>query len=69
LYKEGGEAQALPVSNQDGYTDEIQYFVDCASMGLQPVRCPARESAAAVKLTKLMVEARNRKGEKLACRL
>ncbi len=67
LYKESGEAVVLPVAKKDGYQAEIEYFVDCVKRNRQPEICPAAESSMAVKLTKLMVEARKRKGESLAC--
>jgi predicted dehydrogenase len=68
LYKADGEAVTLPVANKDGYQAEIEYFVDSVKANRQPEICPAAESALAVKLTKLMVEARKLKGEKVACR-
>ena len=67
LYKADGEAVTLPVANKDGYQAEIEYFVDSVRANRQPEICPSAESALAVKLTKLMVEARKLKGEKVAC--
>ena len=69
LYSAAGEEQKLPVADKDGYQAEIEYFIDCARAGRQPEVCPPRESAASVKLTNLMVEARLRRGEKIACKL
>jgi predicted dehydrogenase len=51
----------------DAYAAEIQYFTDCCRAGRQPERCPPRESADAVKLMRLLLEARKRNGEKLPC--
>ena len=67
LYKDSGEAAALPVAKKDGYQAEIEYFVDCVKSNRQPEICPPAESSLAVKLTRLMVEARKRKGERIAC--
>jgi hypothetical protein len=65
---EGGQAHELPVADQDAYANEIRYFLDCAAAGMQPARCPPKESAAAVRLTKLMLEARSRNGERVSCK-
>jgi predicted dehydrogenase len=51
----------------DAYAAELQYFVDCCRAGCQPELCPPRESADAVKLMLLLLEARKRNGEKLPC--
>jgi predicted dehydrogenase len=68
LYTAAGEAQALAVSAVDGYQAELEYFVDCCLKQKRPEFCPPRESAAAVKLARLVDDARNKKGEKIACR-
>jgi len=67
LYTRSGEEQHLPVPDKDGYQAEIEYFLECASQGKRPERCPPEESAAAVKLTRLMAEARAQQGERLPC--
>jgi len=59
----------LPMQDKDGYAAEIGYFVECCLAGKPPEQCPPRESADAVKLMGLMLEARNRKGEKMKCDL
>jgi predicted dehydrogenase len=69
LYREDGTEEKLKVVESDGYSAEIQYFVDCCHRGRQPDICPPGESADAVKLARLMLEARNRNGERLECNL
>jgi predicted dehydrogenase len=69
LYRAGAEKEMLPVDGRDGYEAELAYFVDCCIHGRLPERCPPEQSAAAVKLTRLMVEARDRRGERIACRI
>jgi predicted dehydrogenase len=60
-------AQALEMEVRDGYAAEIEYFVECCRLGSQPERCPPRESAAAVELMRLLLEARQRDGRKILC--
>lgn len=73
LYAGEGAEQVLALPGGEyegnGYAGEIGYFVDCCSAGKQPERCPPRESANAVKLMLLMLEARKRNGEKIECQL
>lgn len=69
LYRADGEKEALPVEEKDAYKAELEYFLDCCAKGRQPEFCPPQESATSVKLTQLMVEARSKQGEKVACRL
>lgn len=69
LYQADGEERAMELRQQDGYQAEIEYFLDCASAGRKPEKCAAAESAAAVKVTLAMVESRNRKGERIECKL
>ena len=66
-YGVDGCQHALDVPATDGYRAELEYFLDCAVRGEKPLACPPRESAAAVKLAHLMLESRNRNGEKIAC--
>src|SRR5262249_37453791 len=51
----------------DAYTAELQYFADCCRNGRQPVLSPPRESADAVKLMRLLLDARKQNGDKLLC--
>ena len=69
LYREDGEAETLPLPEKDGYQAEIEYFVDCVVNDHQPERCPPEESAAAVKLTRLLAGARDKAGEVIECDL
>jgi predicted dehydrogenase len=69
LYAADGRCEALPEPEVDVYGAEIAYFVECCRTGSPPVECPPEESARAVRLTLLMLESRNRKGEKLPCNL
>lgn len=68
VYRPGQEAETLsPPATVDGYQEEIRYFVECCATGTEPVYCSPAESAQAVKVTRLMSEARKKNGEK--CRL
>ena len=68
VYRPGQEAETLsPPAPVDGYHEEIRYFVECCATGTEPVYCSPAESAQAVKVTRLMAEARMKNGEK--CRL
>jgi predicted dehydrogenase len=69
LYKVDGTAETLEMQEADGYRAEIEYFVECCRTGARPELCPPEESAAAVKLTRLMVEARNKNGGRILCNL
>jgi predicted dehydrogenase len=69
LYRSDGEKEALEVPESDGYQAELEYFLDCCTKGRKPDFCPPGESADAVKLARLMVDARDKGGEKIACRL
>ncbi len=69
LYRADGESQPLRLPEVDGYQAEIEYFLNCCLEGGEPEFCRPEESAAAVKLARLMGEAREKKGEKIPCRL
>jgi predicted dehydrogenase len=68
LYRADGTKTEVPADGKDGYLAEIEYFLHCCVEGKPPVDCAPEESAAAVKLTLLMLEARERQGEKIVCR-
>jgi predicted dehydrogenase len=69
VYGAKGGSQALEMTARDGYAAEIEYFAECCDSGKAPERCPAVESADAVKLMRLMLESRNRNGAKMICSL
>jgi predicted dehydrogenase len=69
LYGADGAKTELPAEGKDGYLAEIEYFMECCREEKQPVLCAPADSAAAVKLTLLMLEAREKQGERIACRL
>jgi len=69
VYWKDGRTEALPSPEVDGYQAEIEYFVECASAGVQPERCLPAESAAAVKVAKQMVDAREKRGERITCQI
>jgi len=58
----------IPLESTDGYQAEIEYFVQCCRARTAPGRCPPESSAAAVRLARLLDEARARKGEPVPCR-
>ena len=67
VYWSDGREELLNPEERDGYQAEIAYFLDCCRQGRRPEECPPEESSLAVKLTKLMVDAREQKGEKVIC--
>jgi predicted dehydrogenase len=69
LYRASGEMERLNLPDVDGYAAEVKYFVECCREGVQPSICPPHESADTVKLARLILEARNNNGERLACNL
>lgn len=68
LYDAKGEETPLPLPQVDGYQAEIEYFLDCAEAGREPVLCKPEDSASAVRLTVLLAESRAKNGEKVACK-
>jgi len=67
LYTSAGLEEAVQKPVKDGFQAELEYFTACASANRQPEICPPSESAAAVKISRTMVEARARNGEKVPC--
>ena len=67
LYASGRPEQVLDVETRDGYAAEIECFIGSCRDGRAPEICPPRESADAVKLMLLLVEARTRNGRKIVC--
>ena len=62
-----GRREPIALDEKDAYQAELEYFLDCFRETRPPSLCPPAESSLAVKLTKLMVDARERKGEKVSC--
>jgi predicted dehydrogenase len=69
LYSADGGREALRMEEADGYRAEIEYFLDCCRRGARPELCKPEDSANAVALALLMLEARKRNGEKIPCDL
>ena len=69
LYKADGTAEPLTLSAQDGYVEEIKYFVNCVQTNTQPTYCTPESSVQAVKLALLLDRARLRNGEVIPCHL
>ena len=67
-YSGAGE-DAVALADIDGYQAEIEYFVECCRTGQAPERCAPESSAAAVRLARLLLEARQNKGAILPCQL
>ncbi len=66
LYAHTGEAKAVDKPERDGFEAELEYFAACARDNRAPEGCSPEESAAAVAITRLLVAARARNGEKVA---
>lgn len=69
LYAPGQPAQVLDGGKGNPYANEIAHFVESCGDGRAPQLCPPRESADAVKLMLLLLEARSRGGRKILCRI
>ena len=69
LFAAGGAGRALGLAGGDGFRSELQYFATCCRTGTAPGLCPPNQSADAVKLLRLLLEARARGGAKLVCRI
>lgn len=67
VYWKDGTKRALESPETDPYQAEIEYFISRCRDGNPPVLCPPEESSTAVKLTKLMVDARELRGKKVQC--
>jgi predicted dehydrogenase len=68
--QERTSAQAnLERTEKDGFQAELEYFIRCASANRAPEICPPSQSAAAVRIMRLLEEARKHNGDKLPCRL
>ena len=69
LYSEDGSEKPLELATEDGYVEEIKYFVKCAQANQQPEYCTPESSVQAVQLALLLDEARRRNGEVISCHL
>jgi predicted dehydrogenase len=71
VYRPGAAEPELLTSPEgvDGFVDELKYFGDCCTAGRKPDLCPPEDSAAAVKLTRTMADARHAQGAKIVCRI
>ena len=67
LYDAAGESRPVDVRQEDGFEAELRYFVSCCQKRERPAFCPPEESAQAVRIALLLLEARNKKGEKIPC--
>jgi predicted dehydrogenase len=68
-YERDASRRELAASGADGYAAEIQYFVECCRARCAPELCPPVESAEAVKVMRLILEARRRKGARMVCKI
>ncbi|HYP13390.1 MAG TPA: Gfo/Idh/MocA family oxidoreductase [Bryobacteraceae bacterium] len=64
-----GKTHVESPESVDGYALELSYFADCCLNEQQPDFCPPEDSARAVQLAVLLLEARSRKGEKIPCQI
>lgn len=67
VYWADGRREPVCLPERDGYEAELEYFLACCLNGAPPAQCLPAESSLAVKLTNLMVDAREKKGEKVKC--
>jgi predicted dehydrogenase len=69
LYGADGESRNVEVPDEDAFEAELKYFVSCCRTGERPTLCPPEESSQSVKLSRLLLDARLRNGEKVLCPL
>jgi predicted dehydrogenase len=65
LYDSAGASEFPLGPIGEAYQKQIAYFIECCRTGRAPDICPPRESARAVDLTRTMVDARERRGERM----
>jgi predicted dehydrogenase len=65
VYWASGTSETLPAAGIDAYQAEIEHFVECCRSGAKPQAGAPEDSALAVKATLAMVDARDRRGEKI----
>jgi predicted dehydrogenase len=69
LYDAAGDSRPVKLVDEDGFEAELRYFVSCCRSNERPVYCPPEESAKAVRLSLMLLEARKNNGEKIECQL
>lgn len=67
VYWKDESNEPLPAPDVDPFAEEIRYFIACCKSGRTPDRCPPGDSALAVWAAQSMVQARDRRGEKVRC--
>lgn len=61
----GSVSEEIAIPEHDAYADEIAYFVDCATRGVAPLRCPPVDSARVVRLSELVKRSREEQGREM----
>ena len=61
----GDVLEEIAIPEHDAYADEIAYFVDCATRGVAPLRCPPADSARVVRLSELVKRSREEQGREM----
>jgi len=69
LYECSGEQKPVELRKEDGFEAELRYFLTSCIDGSRPNYCAPEDSAAAVKVARILLEARKRNGEKIPCRI
>lgn len=69
LYGANGGDTQLSIAESDGYTAELEYFIDCCNSRRSPEACLPEESAAAVAVTRMLLESRSRNGVPVRCEI
>lgn len=67
LFRADGEAEDVSLPEGEAFAAELKYFTECCTVGRRPAFCPPEESAESVKLTRLLLSARQAGGEPLRC--
>jgi predicted dehydrogenase len=67
LYACSGEESPIELRKEDGFEAELRYFLSCCIDGSRPNYCAPEDSAAAVKVARLLLQARKQNGEKVRC--
>ena len=62
-----GQRTKLEIGGPDGYQAEVAYFVECCRNRTEPLRCPPRASAQAVRVALRIKQSRSLNGEQIKC--